>query len=202
MVILKAISILRGHKEDMGLTFSITLCYKCFCIYDWKIFQYSHYTNFGYFYLCICRFAGVLVMLLPLCSLQWWRCQLIPSSFHSARTLRSTKGQPNMRLPFSLKLLMTKVRCRDSLKDPSKRSWCLIFLQRLESLYIVRCSYPFPFPQNFQFHPVYASLLEKSMWESSKIHGCECKNWWEKGFCREYKSICNLIHCPNMRIAI
>lgn len=27
----------------------------------------------------------------------------------------------------------------------------------------------FPFPQNFEFLTVYASLLEKSMWESSKI---------------------------------
>jgi hypothetical protein len=120
-----------------------------------------------YFYSCLCRFAGVLVMLLPLFSLQWWRCQLIPSSCHSARILKNTKGQPNMLLPFSLKLLMTRVRCRDSLKDPIEVSQCISLLSQpgiLESLYIVRCCNPCPFPLNFQFLPVYASLPEKSMW--------------------------------------
>lgn len=113
------------------------ICYQCFCIHDWKIFLNSHCTKFVHFYLFVCRFPGVLVMLLPLFSLQWWRCQLIPSSYHSARTLRSTKGQPNMRLPFSLKLLMTKMRCRDSLKDPSKRSQCLIFLLNIQNPYVL-----------------------------------------------------------------
>ena len=120
-----------------------------------------------YFYSCLCRFAGVLVMLLPLFSLQWWRCQLIPSSCHSARILKNTKGQPNMLLPFSLKLLMTRVRCRDSLKDHIEVSQCISLLSQpgiLESLYIVRCCNPCPFPLNFQFLPVYASLPEKSMW--------------------------------------
>ena len=68
--------------------------------------------------LYLCRYAGGLAMLLPLYSSEWWRCQLIPSSFHSARIPKSTKEQLNMLLPFSWRLSMTKTKCRDSPNDP------------------------------------------------------------------------------------
>lgn len=72
--------------------------------------------------LCLCRFAGVLAMSSQHFSLQWWRCRSTPSFFPTAKTQKSTKGLHNMLLPFSLKLSMTKVRCRDLLKDPSENT--------------------------------------------------------------------------------
>ena len=112
----------------------------CTCIYDLQSsYTVSYIIKCVYFYSCLSRCAGVLVMLLPLFSLQWWRCQLIPSSSHSARILKNTKGQPNMRLPFSLKLLMTKMRCRDSLKVPIKVSQCIILFTFQNSRSFIYC---------------------------------------------------------------
>lgn len=66
----------------------------------------------------LCRCAGRLAMLLPLCSLGSWRCQSIPSSFRFARILKITKEQPNMLLPFSLRPSMIKMRRRGLPNDP------------------------------------------------------------------------------------
>lgn len=137
------------REKDAPIHFSEKLVQFFLQFFDY----HSKATNTHGISCILCRYAGGLAMLLPLYSLEWWRCQLIPSSFHSARILKSTKEQPNMLLPFSLRRSMTKTRCRDLPNDPPKTSQIFvspffIFTRIRESydiLYAVACS-PFPSP--------------------------------------------------------
>lgn len=147
------------------------------------------------FYSCLSRCVGVLAMLLPLFSLQWWRCQLIPSSSHSARILKNTKGQPNMRRPFSLKLLMTKMRCRDSLKVPIKVSHCIILFTFQNSRSFIYCKVLLflRFSPKFSFSLYMLHYQRKAWgkgclwWIFAKSMDQNTRNWWKGVFANSTK---------------